>query len=84
MTTNTGSEIPEHTPLVPTLTDSVIISEEKILKIMRSLNPIKKHGWDEISVRMIKLNDNALVVPIKDNIHELSSMWCFPLNMEAC
>ena len=41
------------------------ISDEKILNILRSLNPNKAHGWDEISVRMIKLSDDALVLPLK-------------------
>ena len=42
-----------------------LLSEEKILNIIRSLNPNKAHGWDEISVRMIKLSDAALVTPLK-------------------
>ena len=37
----------------------------KILKIIRSLNPNKAHGWDEISIRMIKISDVALVNPLK-------------------
>ena len=40
------------------------ISEEKILNIIRSLNPNKAHGCDEMSVRMIKLSDDALVLPL--------------------
>ena len=35
------------------------------MNIIRSLNPNKAHGWDEISVRMIKLSDAALVTPLK-------------------
>ena len=41
------------------------ISEEKILNVIRSLNPNKAHGWDEISIRMIKLSDKSLVSPLK-------------------
>ena len=48
-----------------TLIEDFAISEEKILRIIRSLNPNKAHGWDEISVRMIKLSAAALVVPLK-------------------
>ena len=33
--------------------------------MIRSLNPNKAHGWDEISVRLIKLSDDALVLPLK-------------------
>ena len=42
-----------------------VISEEKILDIIRSLNPNKAHSWDEISLRMIKLSDASLVTPLK-------------------
>ena len=64
-TIDTGSAIPEHIPVTFTLKNTFAISEEKILQIIRSLNPNKAHGWDEISVRMIKLSDAALVAPLK-------------------
>ena len=64
-TIDTGSAIPEHIPVTSTLINTFAISEEKILQIIRSLNPNKAHGWDEISVRMIKLSDTALVAPLK-------------------
>ena len=64
-TIDTGSEIPENIPVTCTLINDFAISDEKILRIIRSLNPNKAHGWDEISVRMIKLSDVALVVPLK-------------------
>ena len=41
------------------------ISEEKILNIIRSLNPNKAHGWDEISIRMIKISDASLLTPLR-------------------
>ena len=34
-------------------------------KILRSLNPNKVHGWDDISVRKIKICDDSLVFPLK-------------------
>ena len=64
-TIDTGSEIPQETPVTTTLITDFVIPEEKILNIIRSLNPNKAHGWDEISVRMIKLSDDALVLPLK-------------------
>ena len=60
-----GSRIAENTSLNPTVIDIVVISVEKILKIIRSFNPNKAHGLDEISVRMIKLTDAALVALLK-------------------
>ena len=64
-TIDTGSEIPQDAPVTDTLISDFFISDEKILKIIRSLNSNKAHGWDEISVRMIKLSDAALVIPLK-------------------
>ena len=64
-TIDTGSVIPQHIPVAATLINDFVISDEKIAEIIRSLNPNKAHGWDGISVRMIKLSDAALVVPLK-------------------
>ena len=62
---DTGSEIPSEVQPNPTSINDFAISEEKILNIIRSLNPNKAHGWDEISIRMIKLSDVALVNPLR-------------------
>ena len=64
-TIDTGSEIPYYIPVAASLINNFFISDEKIFKIIRSLNSNKAHGCDEISVRMITLSDAALVVPIK-------------------
>ena len=64
-TIDTGSQIPQNDPVTTTLIDEFTISEEKILNIIRSLNIDKAHGWDETSVRMIKLSDAALILPLK-------------------
>ena len=64
-TIDTGSEIRQDTPGISTQIEDFAISEEKVLKIIRSLNPNKAHGWDGISTRMIKLSDSSLVTPLK-------------------
>ena len=43
---------------------SVEITGEKILSIIRSLDPEKAHGWDDISINMIKLCDIEIVKPL--------------------
>ena len=64
-TIDTGSLIPHHTlPVAPPLT-YFVISSEKILSIIRSLNQDKAHGWDDILVRMIRLCNRELVFPLK-------------------
>ena len=45
--------------------NNVVISEERILAIIRSFNPYKVHGCDEISIRMAKLSDASLATPLK-------------------
>ena len=64
-TFDTGSEIPQDAPGNSTLIGEFVISEEKVLKIIRSLNPNKAHGWDGIPTGMIKLSDASFVTPLK-------------------
>ena len=50
------------------LTQSKLVSldfnEDKVLKIIRSLNIRKAHGYDDISIRMIKICDKSLLKPL--------------------
>ena len=62
---DTGSRIPLNFPTPSSLVSVFPVSDEKILNFIRSLNPNKAHGWDGISVRMIKLNDTDLITPLK-------------------
>ena len=42
----------------------VAITNEAILKIIRALDPNKAYGWDGISVRMTRICDASLLVPL--------------------
>ena len=64
-TLDTCSKIPRDVPLCAPLLNAFDISDEKILRIIRTLNPNKAHGWDEISIRMIKICDFSLVTPLR-------------------
>ena len=77
-TIDTGSELPP--PSVPntTLLTGFSISDEKILNIMRSLNPNKAHGWDDISARMIKICDDALLLPLRLIFESCLTQGVFP------
>ena len=77
-TIDTGSKLPQHIPATITLLNDFVISEEKILNIIRSLNFNKAHGWDGISVRMIKLSDSALVIPLKIIFEDCLIRGIFP------
>ena len=64
-TIDTGSQVPgQILSKAPSLTD-FCVSEEKLLNIISSLNPNKAHGWDDLSVRMIRICDDSLVFPLK-------------------
>ena len=77
-TIDTGSQLPQHIPATLTQLNDFVISEEKILNIIRSLNPNKAHGWDGISLRMIKLSDSALVIPLKIIFENCLRQGIFP------
>ena len=77
-TIDSGSLILHHTlPIAPPLTD-FIVSSEKILSIIRSINQIKAHGWDNISVRKIKLCDTVLLFPLKLTSENCLRQGVFP------
>ena len=62
-TIDTGSILLNHAPVVSTSLEDVTVSENKLLKIISSFNSSKAHGWDEVSIRMIRFSDAALVLP---------------------
>ena len=43
---------------------SLDFSDNDILKIIRALDVNKAHGHDDISIRMVKICDNAIVKPL--------------------
>ena len=44
---------------------SLKIRDDDIFAITKNLNPNKSHGWDNISIRMIKLCGKSIVYPLK-------------------
>ena len=61
--TRTRSTLPTFLPRGNSFLGSVNIDTGKVLKMIRSLDPKKAHGCDEISVSMIKMCDNSVVTP---------------------
>ena len=43
---------------------SLNFNEDEILKIITALNPHKPHGYDDISIRVIKICDKSLLEPL--------------------
>ncbi len=77
-TINTGSYIPRDPTVTCSKIDKFTASDDKILKIIRNLNPSKAHGWDNISVPMIKLFDDSLVLPLRLIFENCLSQGTFP------
>lgn len=44
--------------------DSVTFDSDKVLSIIRSLDVNKAHGWDNVSIRMLKICDETIVPPL--------------------
>ena len=44
---------------------SLEISETDIFAIIKNLDPNKSHGWDNLSIRMIKLCGKSIIYPLK-------------------
>ena len=58
------SVLPPVTRVLTHRLDTVNFDEAKILAFIRALNINKAHGWDDISIRMIKLCDESLLKPL--------------------
>ena len=55
---------PQLLPHTNTCLSTVRFSEYDILKIIRKIDPSKAHGHDKISIRMLKLSDQAICKPL--------------------
>ena len=60
--------------------DSVEIIEEDIYLIIKNLIPNKAHGWDDISIRMIKLCGKCILFPLKFLFQTSLKKGLFPVD----
>ena len=73
-----GSAVPNNVLFHAPPLSNFHISDEKLLRIIRSLNPNKAHGWDDNSVRIMKISDEALVVPLRLIFENCKNEGIFP------
>ena len=59
---------------------TVIFSENRILKVIRKLDPNKAHGQDKISIGLIKLSVKAISKPLYMNFTSWLERSVFPNN----
>ena len=56
----------------------VFLKKNDITSIIKSLNPTKAHGFDNISIRMIKLCEDSITLPLSLIFKSLLSQGVFP------
>ena len=54
-TLNNGSHLPIFLYKTNSHINNILVNSDVILKVVNDLNPSKAHGWDGISIRMIKM-----------------------------
>ena len=59
----TGSELPAEYLLTHHRLESVNLDPAKIISVIRAFDVSKAHGWDNVSVRMVKTCNESLVKP---------------------
>ena len=60
-----SSTLPPFNLQTDKVVDKFSFSEDDITQIIKKLNLNKQHGWDNISVRMIKVCDKSVSYPLK-------------------
>ena len=58
--------------------NSIDINENEVLSIIRALNIHKAHGYDDISIRMIKMCDKSLLKPLTLLFENSMKSSCYP------
>ena len=66
-------------PTSNTSLSSIVINGDNVLKLIRSLDVNKSHGFDNISVRMLKLCDTSIIKPLVIIFQNALNDGCFPL-----
>ena len=62
---NGSSKLPVFSYKTENYLDSVDIKEKDIYLVIKNLIPNKAHGWDDISIRMIKFCGKSFTFPLK-------------------
>ena len=59
-----GSTLPASYTRSNQTLDFIDIDDHKILRAIRTLNPNKAHGCDNISIRILEICDDSIVLPL--------------------
>ena len=61
---NNSSQLPAFITKTSSILETISIDSAKILSLIRSLNTKKAHGWDDLSISMIKICDHSILRPL--------------------
>ena len=76
---NNGSTLPHSLSNTPTVElSSFQFNDQGILKIMRALHVNKTHGWDDISICMIKTCDQSIIKTLSISYQNCLNTATFP------
>ena len=59
------SKLPNFSYKTEKILTSFDIKDDNILSIIKTLNVDKAHGWDQLSIRMIKICGDPITFPLK-------------------
>ena len=76
----TGSELPAKYLLTHHRLESVNLDPAKLLSIICAFDVSKAHGWDNVSLHMVKICDKSLVEPLFSIFQFLLETGNFPSN----
>ena len=76
--TNTNSDLSPFSYATNLRLKTVIFDTEKIMSLIRPVNSNKAHGWDEISVNMVTIFDDAIAPALKIIIDSALASGTYP------
>ena len=75
-----GSELPADYLLTHYRLESINLDPAKIISIIYGFDVSQAHGWDDVSVSMVKICDTSLVKPLFNTFQFSLETWNFPSN----
>ena len=75
---NNSSVLPPLTHFINAKLDTILLTTYKINSILKALNPNKAHGWDNISVKMIKICGEHISTPLELIFNYCVQNSCYP------
>ena len=73
-----GSKLPNFSYKTDKILTSFDVKDDDILPIIKNLNVDKAHGWDQLSIRMIKICGDAIIFPLKLIFKSMINEGLFP------